>query len=76
MKMPKPDRAAISTRNELIKALSGIVAKEGVIWSEEELKAYECDGLTAYRQVPLLAVLPETSSEVSKVLSILRKEGR
>ena len=59
MKMPEPDANVIAGRDTLIAALRGVVAEEGVIWNENELKAYECDGLTAYRQVPLAVVLPQ-----------------
>ena len=48
---------------------------EGVIWSDNELKAYECDGLTAYRQVPLAVVLPENTRQVSQVLEICSEHG-
>jgi len=39
-----------------------------VIDSENELRAYECDGLTAYRQLPMVVVLPETTMQVAEVL--------
>ena len=38
--------------------------------SDEELKPYECDGLAAYRVVPLLVVLPGSVEEVQAVLRI------
>src|SRR5262245_14179609 len=56
--MPKPDDAAIARRREIAQALRAIVPGEGVIESPIEMRAYESDGLTAYRQVPLLVVLP------------------
>ena len=39
-----------------------------VLHTEEALKPYECDGLTAYRQVPLVAVLPETVEQVQEAM--------
>ena len=42
---------------------------EGVIETTTEMRAYETDGLTAYRQLPLAVVLPETTEQVSRVLS-------
>lgn len=73
--MPKPDQAVIDRRAELAAALRAIVPGEGVIDQAVELKAYESDGLTAYRQPPLLVVLPETTEQVSKVLSYCKREG-
>ncbi len=75
MQMPEPDQAVIGRRRELIQALQRIVAGEGVIYDEAALKAFECDGLTAYRQPPMIAVLPETTEEVSAVLRLCHEEG-
>ncbi|MCG8692401.1 MAG: FAD-binding protein [Minwuiales bacterium] len=75
MQMPEPDQAVLGRRRELIQALQRIVAGEGVIYDEAALKAFECDGLTAYRQPPMIAVLPETTEEVSAVLRLCHEEG-
>ena len=57
----EPDAgAAIARRAEIAAALRRIVPGEGVIVSEPERRAYESDGLTAYRQPPLIVVLPST----------------
>lgn len=66
--MPKPDESVIARRAELAAALREIVPGEGVIDAEEELRAFDCDGLMAYKQLPLIVVLPETTEQVSKVL--------
>src|SRR3984893_3932058 len=58
MKMPTPDGAVIQRRAEIVEALQRIVPGEGVIVSEAERRAYESDGLTAYRQLPMIVVLP------------------
>jgi glycolate oxidase len=68
VKMPVPDRAVLSRRGEIVAALRGIVPGEGVISDPASLRAYESDGLTAYRQVPLVVVLPETTAQVSAIL--------
>jgi len=68
MHMPKPDQAVIARRAELAQALRTIVSGEGVIDSEEELRAFDCDGLMAYKQLPLIVVLPESTAEVAAVL--------
>jgi len=68
MKMPEPDQGIIARRDEIIAALSKLVGWEGVISQQNELHAYECDGLSAYRQLPMVVVLPETTAEVSAIL--------
>jgi len=73
--MPEPDAGVISRRSEIIAALGAIVAGEGVIFDDDELGAYECDGLTAYRQLPLLVVLPETTEQVSRILDFCHLNG-
>ena len=56
-------------------ALRAIVPGEGVIASEREMRPYESDGLTAYRQLPMVVVLPETTEQVSRVLAYCHAEG-
>jgi len=66
--MPAPDRAVLSRRAEIAKALQAIVPGEGVITAEDELRAYESDGLAAYKQMPMLVVLPSTVDQVARIL--------
>jgi glycolate oxidase len=68
MKMPAPDEAVIARRTQIVAALRNIVPGEGVIDTLEERRAYECDGLAAYRQIPMVVVLPSTVEQVSAVL--------
>jgi len=75
MQMPKPDDAILARREEIVAAMRAIVSGEGVIVDEDELRAYECDGLTAYRQLPLIVVLPETTDQVSRILKYCHDEG-
>ncbi len=75
MRMPEPDQSVLAARDTLIASLQSIVAEEGVIWSENQLKAYESDGLTAYRQLPLVVVLPEDTRQVSEILKICSEHG-
>jgi glycolate oxidase len=74
MRMPAPDDAVIARRAEIAAALARIVPGEGVIAGEEERRAYESDGLTAYRQPPLLAVLPSSTAQVAAVLRYCREQ--
>ena len=68
MLMPKPDSAIIARRDEIIACMHGIVTRDNVIVEEDELRAYDCDGLMAYKQMPLIVVLPETTEQVSRIL--------
>ncbi|HKM69950.1 MAG TPA: FAD-linked oxidase C-terminal domain-containing protein [Stellaceae bacterium] len=75
MKMPTPDAAVLQRRAEIVEALRHIVPGEGVIASEAERRAYESDGLTAYRQLPMVVVLPSRVEEVAAVLRYCKKMG-
>jgi glycolate dehydrogenase FAD-linked subunit len=75
MKMPEPDAAVMRRKDEIASALRGIVPGEGVIVNDDELRPYESDGLTAYRQMPLIVVLPETTEQVSRVLRYCHDNG-
>ncbi len=75
MRMPDPEQGIISRRAEIARALSAIVPGEGVIQDDDELRVYESDGLTAYRQAPLIVVLPETTEQVSRVLAYCNAAG-
>ncbi len=69
IKMPPTDGAVLARRDEIVAALRQIVPGEGVIDKENERRAFECDALTAYRQLPMVVVLPET---VAQVVAIMR----
>jgi glycolate oxidase len=75
MKMPAPDRDVLARRAEIVAALRDIVPGEGVIATTDEMRAYESDGLTAYRQMPLVVVLPETTEQVSHILRYCHEVG-
>jgi glycolate oxidase len=74
MKMPEPDATVLARRDEIARALSAIVPGEGVIADRDELTVYESDGLTAYRQRPMIAALPETVEQVSRILAYCQAE--
>ena len=75
MKMPEADRDVLARRERIVAALSAVVPGEGVISAEREMRPYETDGLTAYRQLPMVVVLPETTDQVSKILRYCHGEG-
>jgi glycolate oxidase len=66
--MPEPDREVLLRREGIVAAMQAIVAGEGVIAGEREMRPFETDGLTAYRQLPLVVVLPSTTQQVAEVL--------
>jgi glycolate oxidase len=74
MRMPEPDRAALAKREQIVARLRQIVPGEGVIADHDELRAYECDGLSAYRAVPMAVVLPSTTAQVSSILKLCDAE--
>src|SRR5499427_355279 len=75
MRMPTPDATLIERRAGIVEELRRIVPGEGVIASEAERRVYESDGLTAYRELPLVVVLPSTVDQVSAVLRYCKQQG-
>src|SRR6187431_3335942 len=73
--MPAADQAVLSRRDEIVAALRAIVPGEGVIDSAAEMMPYESDGLMAYRQPPMVVVLPDTTEQVSQVLKYCFDQG-
>jgi len=75
MRMPPPDNAILSRRDTIAEGLRRIVGEAHVMDDEASLKAYETDALSAYRQMPMLVVLPGDTGEVSSVLAFCKREG-
>jgi glycolate oxidase len=73
--MPLPDQSLVDRRSEFVTALRALVPGDGVIDEPAALRAYECDGLTAYRTTPLAVVLPSTTAQVSQVLAYCHATG-
>src|SRR3546814_1921494 len=73
--MPPPDAGVLARRADIVRALRSIVPGEGVIEDVDALRPYESDGLTAYRQPPMVVVLPETTEQVSRILAWCHAEG-
>src|SRR5438309_1586368 len=65
----------MADRELLIRRMSLIVGAAGVISEREQLRTYECDGLTSYRVIPTLAVIPETAEQVQRVVRVCHEEG-
>jgi glycolate oxidase len=62
-----PDPEILARRDSILAALKAIVP-DGVVEAPSDLSAYESDALPAYRQRPLVAVLPKTADQVSAIL--------
>ena len=75
MRMPEPDQAVIAAAAEIVADLRRLVPGDSVIADLDARRAYETDGLTAYRQPPLAVVLPTTVDEVAAVLRYCRDRG-
>src|SRR6476660_8858403 len=75
LKMPELDAQVLARREEVVAALRAIVPGEGVIASERAMRPYESDGLTAYRQLPMVVVLPETTEQVARILRYCHEQG-
>ena len=68
MLLPEPDQTILCRRDEIISALKGLVPAGAVIDDDTTMAAYDTDGLSAYRNQPLVVVLPETTQQVAAVM--------
>ncbi|EFL88535.1 FAD-linked oxidase C-terminal domain-containing protein [Ahrensia sp. R2A130] len=73
--MPALDQKVLARRAAIVKSLQAIVPGEGVVADESGMRVFESDGLTAYRALPLIVVLPETVDQVAQVLKYCHGEG-
>ncbi len=70
-RLPEHQRLERADRqSQVVRALEAVLPKHALLWNSEDTTPYECDGLTAYRQRPLVVALPETYAEVQAVLEI------
>ncbi len=75
MQMPPPNPRILQGRDGVIAILAGVLPGGGLIHDPVQLKAYECDGLSAYRCPPLAVALPRTTAEVAAVLKTCHRLG-
>ncbi|MGB2891478.1 MAG: FAD-binding protein, partial [Albidovulum sp.] len=75
MDMPLPDATILSRRAEIVARLRNVLPADAVIDDPVETRAYECDGLAAYRCPPLAVVLPRSTAEVAAALQVCHALG-
>ena len=75
MQMPEPDAAIIARKHDIVAKLKTMLPATSVVDSEEGCRAYDADGLSAYRQLPLVVVLPETVEQVAAIMRYCHGEG-
>ena len=72
MKQLSADMSHQERQRAVVAALRAVLPTHCVLFHEEDTRPYECDGLTAYRQLPMVVTLPQNESEVIAVLNICR----
>ncbi len=60
--------ADAARQRAVAQALRIFLPERAVLWEQEDTRPYECDGLTAYRQLPMVVALPETEEQVQRIL--------
>ncbi len=58
----------VEQQKKVAQALRAFLPERCVLWQQEDTRPYECDGLTAYRRVPMVVALPETDEQVQRIL--------
>ena len=71
--MPKAEAAIMERRAEIVARLEKIVAPGHVLSDDRQMRPYECDAVTMYRQLPLVVVLPETVAQVSAIMALAKE---
>jgi glycolate oxidase len=72
---PVPDAGILARRDAIVAGLARLVPSDALVTSENERRAFETDGLTGYRRMPLAVVLPRTTEEVSALLRFCHEQG-
>ncbi|HXF66512.1 MAG TPA: FAD-linked oxidase C-terminal domain-containing protein [Burkholderiales bacterium] len=71
----RPVPVDLARQREVVAALRAFLPESAVLYDEEDVKPYECDGLSAYRQVPMVVALPETEEQVRRILKTCHQMG-
>ena len=62
-------------QRDVVAALAGFVPERALLYEREDVQPYECDGLSAYRQLPMVVVLPDTEAQVQRILQTCHAMG-
>ncbi len=60
-------------RAKMVRALHEFLPVTAVLFEAEDLRPYECDGLSAYRHIPWLVVLPETVQQIQQIMRLCHR---
>jgi len=60
----------LARQRDVVAALRTILPEHTILWKEADTRPYECDGLTLYRQLPMVVVLPESEDHIIKILRL------
>ena len=66
--LPQDAPARADLQQRVVQALGRVLPEDCILYTAEDTVPYECDGLTAYRERPLVVCLPETEAQVQAVL--------
>ncbi len=73
--LPKIDKKTLNKKKYIFKKLKKLIDPENVLSHEDEMRPYETDALSAYKQMPLAVVMPENTNEVSNILKFCYDEN-
>ena len=65
LQMPKVDKSIVQKKDKIVSDLQKILKKDNVLFTDDQVRPYETDALSAYKQAPLVVVLPENVNEVT-----------
>ncbi len=74
MQLPQADPDRLDKRAQVVKSLHKVLPKDAVLSTEDDMLAFQCDALAAYRQTPMVVVLPRNTAQVSQVMKVLHQQ--
>jgi glycolate oxidase len=75
IQLPEPKQDVLDRRDAIVAGLRSLLPEDAVIAEPIRMKPYETDGLPAYRQLPLVVVLPDTTEQVAAVMRFCHQNG-
>jgi glycolate oxidase len=62
----------VTRQREVVAALAAFLPPHALLYEREDVQPYECDGLSAYRRLPMVVAIPQTEDEVRRILQTCR----